>query len=218
MAWMNAVGECVWRAIPGPVAPGARGRRPSTVDRRVDGLHRVVGCARSERYAGAEAFVPSGVNCGSQKRFRFGSLPTMIWSKLGNRRDDRGRICGELGARSASAGSRWPACRPRRNLDPVRSAAASTLRSVASSSAVGAAEPGLPVGTSRGRRVNPARRSCASFASAARGRRANGVLRDPERHRRTGCVGRPADAEAIASSTTRRRRASVVRRGSGRIR
>ena len=40
--------------------------------------------ARSERYAGAEAFDPSGANCGSQNRFRFGSLPTMMSSKLGS--------------------------------------------------------------------------------------------------------------------------------------
>jgi hypothetical protein len=39
--------------------------------------------ASSERYAGAAASDPSRLNCGSQKRFRFGSLPMMKFRTSG---------------------------------------------------------------------------------------------------------------------------------------
>ena len=60
--------------------------------------------ASSERYAGADAFDPSGPNCGSQKRFRFGSLPTMMSSKLGRAAASAAAYCANSPWAVASSG------------------------------------------------------------------------------------------------------------------
>ena len=81
---MNAVGECVSRIVSGPVAAAWRERDADDGDPRDDRLERVVRPGEELRGTpGAATSEPSGLNCGSQKRFRFGSLPMMKSRRLG---------------------------------------------------------------------------------------------------------------------------------------
>ena len=83
----------------------ARGERAAEhLDRRVDRLQRLVRAERSARYAGAAASVPSGLNCGSQKRFRFGSLPMMKFWRSGTELASSAACCAKLAC--ASGGER----------------------------------------------------------------------------------------------------------------
>src|SRR5215208_3654855 len=73
----NVVGECVNRAPSGLSLP--RGESPIPIT-RIRGFAALIASyvtARSSRNAGAAALLPSALNWGSQKRFRFGSLPTI---------------------------------------------------------------------------------------------------------------------------------------------
>ena len=83
---MNFVGECVWRMPFGLSLPRGASAPPHT---RTPGSTALIASytgASSARYAGAAAFDPSGLNCGSQKRLRFGSLPTITSSSAGTAR------------------------------------------------------------------------------------------------------------------------------------
>ena len=109
IAWMNAVGDDVGRIPSGRSLPRGASAPPHTVMVGSTAFSASYVCARSERYAGAEAFEPSGANCGSQKRFRFGSLPTMTWSKLGSNRATDAAYCANWACAVASRGVvRWP--------------------------------------------------------------------------------------------------------------
>src|SRR5947208_2855543 len=83
MSWMKVVGEWVGRMLPATSPPRGPRAPPRTV---------IVGDTTFSAsyvftsrlvYAGAAASLPSSLNCGSQYRFRFGSLPTTKIRKLG---------------------------------------------------------------------------------------------------------------------------------------
>src|SRR5690348_4975000 len=74
---MNAVGEWVGREPAGLSLPRGESATPYTVACGRAALSASYVVARSCSNAGAAASEPSGANCGSQKRLRFGSLPTM---------------------------------------------------------------------------------------------------------------------------------------------
>ena len=108
---MNFVGECVWRVPFGLSFPRGASAPPQT---RTPGSTALIASytgASSARYAGAAAFDPSGLNCGSQKRLRFGSLPTITSSSGRHRLHEGGGVLRELGARL-----RGERCRPRAGL------------------------------------------------------------------------------------------------------
>ena len=77
MSRMNWVGECVWRAIAGLSEPACERTPPSTSFAGESAFSASYDFASSETYETAATSSPFGPNCGSQKRFRFGSLPMM---------------------------------------------------------------------------------------------------------------------------------------------
>ena len=84
---MKRVGECVGREPAGSSLPRADSEPPITLMSGETVLQRVVGLGEQlEVGRGSRTFEPSGPNCGSQKRFRFGSLPTMMSRTPGSRR------------------------------------------------------------------------------------------------------------------------------------
>ena len=75
MSSRNFVGECVCRESRWLSEPRGESEPPSTWIAGETALSASYDSARSWRYAGAATFSPFGPNCGSQKRFRFGSFP-----------------------------------------------------------------------------------------------------------------------------------------------
>ena len=74
-------GEWVSRPVPGRSIPRGDTAPPKTLIVESTAFNAVYVRARSARYAGAAASEPSGLNCGSQNRLRFGSLPiTKFWT------------------------------------------------------------------------------------------------------------------------------------------
>src|SRR5688500_11028189 len=80
---MKRVGEIVSRPVLGLSTPRGASAPPQTVVSGAASLTVSYVAESKERYAPAEAPVPSRLNCGSQNRFRFGSLPTITSRKLG---------------------------------------------------------------------------------------------------------------------------------------
>src|SRR5918995_5948117 len=74
---MKRVGEIVSRPVNGLSTPRGARAPPQTLVSGAAVLTASYVAARSERYAGADAPLPSSSNCGIQKRLRFGSLPTI---------------------------------------------------------------------------------------------------------------------------------------------
>src|SRR3970282_2855255 len=83
---MNVVGEWVGRDPAGLSAPRGERAPPTTFTPGDAALISSYVSASSARYAGAAAFDPSRANCGSQKRFRLGSFPTMTSRTAGTAR------------------------------------------------------------------------------------------------------------------------------------
>ncbi len=82
---MKTVGEWVGRMPPKLDASPPRGETAPPITRS-DGCTALTASyvrASSDSYAGAAASEPSSLNCGSQKRFRFGSLPTISPASCG---------------------------------------------------------------------------------------------------------------------------------------
>src|SRR4051812_28675055 len=76
---MNAVGEWVGRAPAGLSLPRADSDPPMTLIAGETCLIASYDVASRSRYAVAATSEPSVPNCGSQKRFRFGSFPTLTF-------------------------------------------------------------------------------------------------------------------------------------------
>src|SRR6187549_909294 len=74
---MKRDGECVGRDPAGSSLPRPDSEPPMTLISGETSLRASYDSASSSRYDGAAASDPSGPNCGSQKRLRFGSLPTI---------------------------------------------------------------------------------------------------------------------------------------------
>jgi hypothetical protein len=83
---MNAVGECVSRPVFGRSMPRGASAPPQTRTAGSAALIASYESASSDRYAGAATSSPFGPNCGSQNRFRFGSLPMITSSTSGSAR------------------------------------------------------------------------------------------------------------------------------------
>ena len=83
---MKTVGEWVSRPVPGRSIPRGDSAPPNTLTVGSTAFTAAYVRLSSERYAGAAASVPSALNCGSQKRFRFGSLPTITFCRSGTLR------------------------------------------------------------------------------------------------------------------------------------
>src|SRR5919206_3598901 len=78
-SWMKVVGECDFVPAFGSSLPCGDTAPPSTAVFFAAALTASYVCASSASYAGAAASDPSALNCGSQKRGRFGSLPTITY-------------------------------------------------------------------------------------------------------------------------------------------
>src|SRR5262245_13442699 len=90
---MKTVGEWVGRVPFGLSLPRGASAPPQTVTPGSAALIASYVCASSVRYAGAAASEPSGLNWGSQKRLRFGSLPTITLSMSGTARTSAAAYC-----------------------------------------------------------------------------------------------------------------------------
>jgi hypothetical protein len=80
---MKTVGDWVGLAPPGLSPPCGESAPPTTGSFGCTALTASYVRASSLPYAGAAASVPSGLNCGSQKRLMFGSLPTITPARFG---------------------------------------------------------------------------------------------------------------------------------------
>src|SRR5213595_508933 len=81
---MNEVGECVGLAQVAQSPPRGASPAPITLIDARTAFNASYVAASSWRYDGAAASLPSALNCGIQKRFEFGSLPTMTSLTLGS--------------------------------------------------------------------------------------------------------------------------------------
>src|SRR5690348_14576970 len=81
---MNAVGDVVARADPGRSDPRGAVAPPQTRTSSRACLTASYVVASSRRYAAADTICPPGPNWGSQKRLRFGSLPTIKSRTVGS--------------------------------------------------------------------------------------------------------------------------------------
>ena len=84
MSWMKTVGEWVSRPSPGGRSRAARSRRrtPSRSGSRPSARRTSARAARGRPARRASS--PSALNCGSQNRLRFGSLPMMKFWQVGD--------------------------------------------------------------------------------------------------------------------------------------
>ena len=203
---MNRVGECVGREPAGSSLPRADSDPPMTLMSGETSLSASYDAASSARYEAAAASDPSGPNCGSQNRFRFGSLPTMTSRTPGRRRGIDAAYAANCARAAGVVGvtllNEYTATIGR---IPLVAAAMTAFSSAASSAAGGASSGGVQTALSTMAR-NPACRASSILASGWPLLAASSTA--PTTNVSGVSLDRPQPAAATASTATRARRAA----------
>ena len=207
---MKTVGEWVSRPVPGRSIPRGEIAPPKTVTVGSTAFSAVVRLGE-QREVGGRGGVRRrpALNCGSQKRFRFGSLPMMKFWRPGTSRASAAAWLAKL-AWSSARQRRRPAAEVVDGDEDVACRRAwpppSRLCSWISSSAAGRGRPG-PRSTSPAPRRARRASSRSSFALASVERaRLDVVLGGADDHRRAAGMrgrARPASAVAAAAAVSR---------------